>query len=116
MTGQHPGPVEPPDAALNRAVKRMSLWTLLRGIVPLIAVSASLAGIYLVMGLTSSQEQTLYGVPLLLGGLVCAVVGLRRRLADHRTADDPTTHGFGLVFLGWALTVVGMLLPWYLVA
>ena len=116
MTGQHPGPVGPADAALNRAVKRMSLWALLRGIVPLIAVSASLAGIYLAMGLGTEQEQTLYGVPLLLGGLVCAVLGLRRRLADYRTADDPTTHGFGLVFLGWALTVVGMLLPWYLVA
>lgn len=107
---------EPDDAAVDRAVEDASLGVLLRAVVPLIAVSASLAVVYLVLGLASSQEQTLYGVPLLLGGLVCAVVGLRRRLAERRAPGTPTTHGFGLIFLGWTLTVVGLLLPWYLVA
>lgn len=106
----------PSEAALNRAVKRIEWWPLLRAVVPLIAVSASLAVVYLVLGFTSSQEQTLYGVPLLLAGLVCAVLGLRRRLAELRTSEDPTTRGYGMLFLGWAATVVGLLLPWYVVA
>jgi len=103
------------EAALNRTAKRIAWWPLLKAVVPLVAVSTSLAVVYLVLGLASSQEQTLYGVPLLLAGLACAVVGLRRRLADLRSDDDPTTRGFGLLFLGWAATVVGMLLPWYVV-
>ncbi len=111
-----PQRVSPSEAALNRTVKRIEWWLLLRAVDPLIAVSASLALVYLVFGLTSSQGQTLYGVPLLVAGLACAVLGLRRRLAELRTSDDPTTRGYGLLFLGWAATVVGLLLPWYLVA
>jgi hypothetical protein len=109
-------PGTPSEASLNRAVKRIEWWPLLRGIVPLIAVSASLCVIYLVLGLSSDQDQVLYGVPLLAAGCACAVVGFRRRLGEMRTSDDPTTRGYGLIFLGWALTVVGLLLPWYVVA
>lgn len=111
-----PRPVSSSEAGLNRSVKRVEWWPLVRGTVPLIAVSASLSVVYLVLGLTSDQEQVLYGVPLLAAGLVCAVAGFRRRLREMRTSEDPNTRGYGLIFLGWALTVAGLLLPWYLVA
>lgn len=103
-------------ASLNRSVKRMEWWSLLRGIVPLLAVSASLSVVYLVLGLSSDQRQVLYGVPLLAAGFACAATGLGRRRRELRTSADPTTRGYGLVLLGWASTVVGLLLPWYLVA
>jgi hypothetical protein len=104
------------DEQLNRTVKRLEWWPLLRGIVPLMAVSAVLTVVYAVLGLSSDQEQVLYGVPLLLAGFVCSVVGFRTRVREMRISDDPTTRGYGLVFLGWLLTVVGLLLPWYAVS
>lgn len=104
------------EERVNVAVKRMERWQLLRAALPLVCLSASIPVLYAVLALTSDLDEPLYGVPLLLGGLLCAVLGYRRRLRELRAPGEPTTHGYGLLFLGWALTAVGAVLPWYLLA
>ena len=102
------------EEQLNRTVRRMAWWPLLRGVVPLIAVAAAISCIYVWLGLTTDVHEVFYGVPLLLAGLVCALIGLRTRYRDLHGTGDPHTRGYGSVFLGWGLVVVGLVLPWYL--
>ena len=83
---------------------------------PLIPFGPAISSCYLVLAARTDQHQVLHGVPLLLAGSACAVVGFRRRLADLRASGDPTTRGTGLLFLAWAASVVGLTLPWYLAA
>lgn len=102
------------EEQLNRSVRQIAWWPLLRGVVPLIAVAAVVSVVYVWLGLTSDVQEVFYGVPLLLAGCACALLGFRTRYRDLRSTDDPHTQGYGMVFLGWALTVVGLVLPWYL--
>lgn len=102
------------EEQLNRTVRQIAWWPLLRAVVPLIAVAATMSVAYLWLGATSDVQETFYGVPLLLAGCVCALIGFRTRYRDLRSTAEPHTQGYGLIFLGWALTLVGLVLPWYL--
>lgn len=103
------------EEALNRAIKRRA-WAYTLRVAPLIPFGPAISIFYLVLAAKTDQDQVLYGIPLLLAGSACAVVGFRRRLADLRATGDPTTRGTGLLFLAWAASVVGLTLPWYLAA
>jgi hypothetical protein len=112
-----PRQTEPSEQERRRQVadmKGIEWFPLLRGAVPLIAASLSLTVVYVYLGVTSETRVTLLGAPLILLGGVLALLGTRRRLREMRTLEDPTTHGYGSLLLGWALVVVGMLAPIYL--
>lgn len=97
-------------------LKLLEWWPLVRAGTGLQA--AGLGGL-LVWFLTidgDSPRELWIGPPLCLAGTVLGTVGLVRRLREIRSPDLPNTRHYWFLFAGWALVVLGLALPWYLLA
>lgn len=105
------------DERLDRTVKGLEWWQLLRSAVPLIAAGLGGAALYAV--LASSEDgprEFWFGPPLMLAGACCAVLGYRGRLREIRRPGESTARHYPWLFLGWALVVAGLLIPPYALA
>lgn len=102
------------DERLNRSIKGLERWHLLRALLPMLCLAPSLTVLYAWIGLTTSVNEVFYALPLFGASLLCAVAGLRARIRNWRAAGDPTTAGYGLILLSWAFLITGMAGPWYL--
>lgn len=96
--------------------KQLEWWPLVKagsGI-----VLAGLGGLMLWILLidSDSPREMWVGPPLSLAGLVLGGLGLRRRLREIRSPDLPNTRHYWLLLVGWLLVVLGLVLPWYLLA
>lgn len=109
MTGRQPSPVD-------RTVKQLEWWQLLRSAVPLIAAGLGVAGLYTFFALSSDVPQFWIGVPLGLLGSACALLGYRGRLREIRSPQESTGRHYPWLFLGWVLVVAGLLVPPYALA
>jgi uncharacterized membrane protein YidH (DUF202 family) len=99
-----------------RTIKSVEWFQLVRAGFPMLAAGLGVAGLYLFLGLTSDVRTILLGPPIALLGTVVGLVGLRRRFRELRSTTTASTLGYGLVFLGYALVVMGMLVPLHLLA
>lgn len=100
------------DEALNRTVKQLEFWQLLRGAFPLCFVGFGVAGLYGWVGFLDEHTRVfLVGVPLALAGSVSAIVGYVGRLREIRRPGEPTTQHYPWLFIGWALVVAGLFIP-----
>jgi len=101
------------DERINRGIKTAEFFQLLQGALPLVLVSLTIAIGYAVIAATTEVDVVVWGIPLALGGFACSFLGYARRLREYATPDPPNTRGYRLLFLGWALTALAAVLPWY---
>lgn len=99
-----------------RTIKSVEWFQLVRAGLPMLAGGLGVAGLYLFLGLTSEVKTVLVGPPIALLGTAVGFVGIRRRFREMRSATVASTRGYGLIFLGYALIVAGMLVPLYMLA
>jgi hypothetical protein len=99
------------NEALNRTVKQMEWWQLLRSAFPLIAIGLGVGGLYLYFGTISARYWV--GSGLALAGAVLASIGYTGRLREIRQPGDPTTRHYQLIFLAWVLVLAGAIIPPY---
>lgn len=105
------------DEALNRTVKQLEWWQLLRSAFPLVAAGLGVALMYTLIATgEGAPEEFWIGPPLALAGSACAVVGYAGRLREIRRPGAPTTRYYPLLFLGWVLVAAGALVPPYALA
>jgi drug/metabolite transporter (DMT)-like permease len=97
------------NEALNRTVKQMEWWQLLRSAFPLIAIGIGIGGLYLYLGSISARFWV--GSGLAFTGAVLASIGYVGRLREIRQPGDPTTRHYPLLFLAWALVLAGVFIP-----
>lgn len=99
-----------------RTIKSVEWFQLVRAGIPMLAGGLGVAGLYLVLGLSSDVKTFLVGPPVALAGAAVGFVGIRQRFREIRSTTTASTRGYGLIFLGYALIVAGMLVPLYLLA
>ncbi|MFC6285785.1 hypothetical protein ACFP3Q_01015 [Nocardioides sp. GCM10027113] len=105
------------DEHLNRTVKQLEWWALLRVAFPLVFVGLGGAGLYGAFAWGPDGVKVFWlGVPLGLAGSVCAFLGYRGRLREISEPGAPTARHYPWLFIGWALVVAGLLIPPYSVA
>ena len=105
------------DQQLNRTVKRLEWWQLLRSALPLIAAGVGGAVLYAFFAAGADGVRAFWiGPPLMLAGSACAILGYRGRLREIRSPDEPTARHYPWLFIGWALVVAGFLIPPYALA
>ncbi len=107
MTSQDECAEEP----LNRTVKQIEWWQLLRSAVPLIAIGLGIGWLYAVIGVDSRRFWV--GSGLAVAGSVLALIGYVGRLREIRGPGEPTTRHYPLIFLAWVLVLAGAIIPPY---
>jgi hypothetical protein len=105
------------DERLNRSIKQVEWWLLLRSAFPLVLAGLGVAGLYTFLA-TSSEgvEEFWIGVPLGVAGSLCALIGYRGRLREIRDPGEPNARHYPWLFIGWVLVVAGLLVPPYALA
>ena len=99
------------NEALNRTVKQMEWWQLLRSAFPLIAIGIGIGWLYAVLGF--DVRRFWVGSGLAFTGAVLASLGYAGRLREIRQPGDPTTRHYPLLFLAWVLVLAGAIIPPY---
>ena len=122
MTEHRPtGPTEPSGGEgtatpLDRTVKQLESWQLLRSAVPLIAAGLGVAGLYASLATSSDLDEFWIGVPLGLLGSALATLGYVGRLREIRSPVPSTGRHYPWLFLGWLCVIAGLLIPPYALA
>lgn len=98
---------------LDRTVRQLEWWHLLRSAVPLIAAGIGVAGLYAYLASTFDAAIYWLGMPLGLAGSGCAAIGYRGRLREIRSTRASTGRHYPWLFIGWALVAAGLLIPLY---
>lgn len=99
------------DEPVDRTVKQMEWWQLLRSAVPLIAIGLGIGWLYAVIGVDSRRFWV--GSGLAFAGSALALVGYVGRLREIRRPGEPTTRHYPLIFLAWLLVLAGAVIPPY---
>lgn len=96
--------------------KSVEGWFLFKAGVPLVAAGIGPAVLYAVLAVSSGLQEFWVGPPLMVGGALIGLIGIRSRVREIRSPDAPNTKHYWLLFLGWALVVAGLVVPGYLLA
>lgn len=99
------------NEALNRTVKQVEWWQLLRSAVPLIAIGIGIGWLYAVLG--ADVRRFWVGSALAFSGAVLALIGYLGRLRELRRPGEPNTRHYPLIFLAWVLVLAGAIIPPY---
>ncbi len=102
---------DPADEAMDRAIKDLERWQLLRRVVPLIASGIGIGWLYADLGI--DVHRFWWGSGLAFSGAVLGTVGFVAKWRETCQPGAPTTRHYPLLVLAGALIVVGVFLPPY---
>ena len=104
---------DPEHDAKLRNLKGLELFLVMRAGLPVTGLGVVVSILYVWAAVATGAHTVLLGIPLMLAGAASAALGLRTRLREARHSRELTTQGYGPIFAGWALVLLGIILPLY---